>query len=404
VTDAIDRLRGTPYFSTVSITPIGDDPRVRDVIVEVEEKRTASITVGAGINSNLGLSGNLSYEQSNFDITNLPASFSDITSERAFTGAGQDFRINFNPGTVVTSAEVFFAEPYLFDSPYSFSNDAYLEDILRENYTDRRVGDAITLSRRFDYVYSAGISLKGENVGIRDIQDKYVQDANGNDVIGPDGLPVPQRAPEILAADGHHSLTELTVSLERDTTNHGPIAFRGNDTVISYSEVGAMGGQVNYRRVGFKMNDYQEVGEDLLDRRTVLNTYLWTGDDLVHAPFYERFYGGGIGSIRGFAYRGVEPRSGIESDPVGGDFGFTTGMELDFPLVEDILRGDVFTDEGDFEPSARISTVRASFGAGFRLILPFLGNQPLRVDFGIPVITGSHDKPQVISFSFGVSR
>lgn len=404
VADAIDRLRGTPYFTQVSITPIGDDPRVRDVIVEVAEARTASITVGAGINSNLGLSGNLSYEQRNFDLGNVPNSIGDIVTERAFTGAGQDFRASFNPGTVATTADLYFFEPYLFDTPFSFSNDAYLSDIIRESYTDRRVGDEFSLSKQFNYVYSAGVTVKAENITIADIQGKYVTDSSGHLVLDPAGNKIDNRAPEILDADGHHMLTDVSFSFDRDTTNKGPIPYRGNRSIISYSEIGDLGGQVNYRRVGFQTDDYQEINEDLLDRRTVLHSHLWVGDDLDGAPFYERFYGGGIGSIRGFAYRGVSPRDGLRNDPIGGNFGLTGGLELEFPLVEDILRGDVFTDEGDIERDVHIGTIRTSIGFGFRLILPFLGNQPLRVDFGIPVIAGHNDHPQIISFAFGVSR
>jgi outer membrane protein insertion porin family len=404
VEDALDRLKGTPYFSTVSITPIGDDPAVRDVLVEVAEQRTASISVGAGVNSNLGLSGNISYEQKNFDITNLPASLGDIASERAFTGAGQDFRASFNPGTVANNADFFFGEPYLFDQPYSFDTDAYLRSIIRENYTDSRIGDTVSFGKRFDYVYSVALTLKAEDIDIHSIEDKFVHDSNGNKIILPTGLPEPARAPEILNAQGHHTLTEATINFERDTTNHGPVPYRGDDADFSFSKAGSMGGTVNYNQIGFSVDDYQELNEDLLDRRTVLLSHFWTGDDLTNAPFYERYYGGGIGSVRGFAYRGISPRAGRQSDPVGGDFGFTSGLEMDFPIAEDILRGDIFTDQGDFEPDVRLGTIRVSVGAGFRLILPFLNNQPLRVDFGIPVVSGRHDKPQVISFAFGISR
>jgi outer membrane protein insertion porin family len=45
--DATERLRFTPYFSNVTMTPIGDDPDVRDLLVEVTEGRTASFNVGA---------------------------------------------------------------------------------------------------------------------------------------------------------------------------------------------------------------------------------------------------------------------------------------------------------------------------------------------------------------------
>src|SRR5207249_408814 len=87
--DAVDRLRATPYFSAVAVTPIGEDPAVRDVLVDVTEARTASFSVGAGINSNGGLGGNITYMQRNFDITNFPDTWSDIFSERAFIGGGQ---------------------------------------------------------------------------------------------------------------------------------------------------------------------------------------------------------------------------------------------------------------------------------------------------------------------------
>ena len=404
VADAIDRLRGTPYFKNVSITPIGDDPKIRDVLVEVDEAHTTQISAGVGINSNGGLGGDLSYEQKNFDLFNLPASFADIANERAFTGAGQDFRASFEPGQVFTNASLSFFEPYLLDQPYSFGSAAYLHDAVREDYVERRLGGDFTFGKRFDYTYSAVATLRAEDVDIREISDKYVTDLNGNVLTQPNGQPVPNRAPEILAGDGHHTLTYATIAVQRDTTNHGPIPYKGDDAVISLTKAGAMGGTVDYDRVSGKVNDYQELSEDLLDRRTVLNSYLSVDDNWTNAPFYDRFYGGGIGSIRGFEYRGVEPRAGVHYDPVGGNFSITGGEELDFPIAEDILRGDVFTDAGDVETDARIGTIRVSVGAGFRLIVPFLGNQPLAVDFGIPLVLGSHDHPQIISFSFGISR
>jgi outer membrane protein insertion porin family len=404
VADAIDRLRGTPYFSTVSITPIGDDPRVRDVVVEVAEQRTASINAGVGINSDGGIGGEVAYEQRNFDITNLPATFSDITSENAFTGAGQDFRASFQPGTIYTNADISFFEPYLFDQPYSFGSDAYLRNAILEHYTLRRLGGDISLGKRFDYVYSMTLSLRGEDADVRSIQDKYVQDSNGNTIVDADGNPLPNRAPEILAGAGHHTITGATLQFARDTTNHGPVPYRGDDASVALTKVGAMGGTVDYNRVSSSVVDYQELNEDLLDRRTVLKSHVAFGDDWTPAPFYERFYGGGINSIRGIAFRGAEPRDGIHFDPVGGDFALTGGLEVDFPIAEDILRGDVFTDEGDVESDARFGTMRTSIGAGFQLILPFLNNAPLRVDFGVPLILADHDHPQIISFSFGVSR
>jgi outer membrane protein assembly complex protein YaeT len=136
---ATDRLRGTPYFSSASITPVGDDAEFRDIVVEVEERRTATILFGAGVNSNGGVAGNITYEQSNFDIGNWPESARDILSDRAFVGAGQNFRASFEPGTQQTNASVRFYEPWLLDQPYSFSSEGYLRNYRRRNYEDQRI-------------------------------------------------------------------------------------------------------------------------------------------------------------------------------------------------------------------------------------------------------------------------
>ncbi len=387
IQDAQDRLRGTPYFKSVTITPIGTDPEFRDVLVQVTEAPTAKIELGAGFNTNGGVAGNIGYEQKNFDIANIPNSLSDLFNERAFTGAGQDFKINFQPGTIETNAVVSFTEPYLFDQPFSFNAQAYLSDYTREAYADRRVGGQFTFGHAFDHVWSAAVSLRGENVTITDIQDPA------------------DRSPIILDGVGHHVLTALGAQIRRDTTNHGPITYKGDDMVLGAQQYGALGGTVDFTRISFSLNDYTTLYNDLLDRRTVLNAHLYVGDDLQHAPFFENFYAGGIGSVRGFAYRAISPRNGPENDVIGGDFTYTAGLELGYPIAADILRGVVFIDAGDVEPNVHLGVLRTSVGVGIRLIVPFLStNAPIALDFGVPVTRSSLDKIQVISFSVGLTR
>ena len=89
------------------------DLPVRDLLIEVQETQTAKFLVGAGITSNAGLLGNISYEQRNFDISNWPSSWSKMFSSRAFTGAGQYFKIQLEPGTEQSRASIQFQEPFL---------------------------------------------------------------------------------------------------------------------------------------------------------------------------------------------------------------------------------------------------------------------------------------------------
>jgi outer membrane protein insertion porin family len=387
IQDAIERIKGTPYFSNVTITPVGDDPTTRDVLVEVTEAKTAQFSVGAGINSNGGVGGNLTYEQRNFDIADLPTSLGDVFSDRAFIGAGQDFRATLEPGTQQTQASLRFTEPYILDQPFSLTNEIYYRDRTRESYDDVRLGDRISLGHQFNYVYSGAITLRAENVDIRNIQDKEV------------------RSDQILALSGNNALTSVGVQFRRDTTTRGLLPSKGTTTTIGIESYGLLGGDFQFEKLTGSFDYYTTLYEDLLDRKTILRFYgdvgwIFGGDD----PFFERFYGGGIGSLRGFSFRGVSPRDGPSIDRVGGDFSATGTVEVSFPLATEILRGVVFTDFGTVEHDVQIGVVRSSVGAGIRLTLPFLGQVPIALDFALPVTKDHYDDTQFVSFSLGFTE
>lgn len=382
--DAAERLRATPFFQNVQITPVGQAPAVRDILVEVEERSTASFNVGAGVSSNGGVGGNINYVQRNFDLTDWPADWRDVFSERAFTGAGQTLRLSFEPGTEFTNASIYFAEPYVFDQPFSFSAEAYWRKRVREHYDDRRAGGRVSFGHKFDDVWSGLLSLRGEDVEIDDIEDPAF------------------RAPEIIGLRGHNTLTSAGLQVRRDTTNAGILPYRGTIAVAAWESFGALGGDFHFQKFTASWDYYQTLYEDLLDRKTIFSLRSDAGYISGEAPFFERFYAGGIGSVRGFEFRGISPRSGIDEDRVGGDFVATTTAELSFPLAGDDLRGVVFVDAGTVEEEAEFGTVRVGAGAGIRMMLPFFGNAPLAVDFAAPLNKDEQDDTQIFSFSFGV--
>lgn len=383
VQDAIERLRGTPLFSQVKITPVGDSPDQRDLLVEVEEARTATLTFGAGVNSNGGVAGNITYTQKNFDITNWPRSLSDIGGDKSFVGAGQTLRLSFEPGTTATNASIRFTEPYLLDQPYSLTTEAYLRNRTRENYNDDRIGGRVVFGHKFNDVYSGSVGLRAEQIDINKIQDK------------------PVRAFEILDEQGSHALTSVSLSARRDTTTGGLLPSKGTNTQITWESVGALGGEYTFQRVSLSHDRYYTLSSDLLDRKTILAFHGDAGYIFGDAPFFERFYGGGINSIRGFAFRGVTPRSGPADDRIGGDFSATGTVELSYPLYEEVVRGVVFTDVGTVEPDFEAGTIRSSIGTGFRVTLPFLGQVPIAIDFALPLTKDKKDDVQIISFSLG---
>lgn len=385
VQESLDRVKALPFFQNVTVTPIGDDPQFRDLLVEVTEQRTANFSIGAGVNSNGGLGGNITYSQSNFDISNVPADWRDVLSDHAFTGAGQGFRVSFNPGTVFTTADVSFNEPWLFDQPYRFGEDLYLQQILREHYRDQRIGDRITFGKRFDYDDELSLTLRGEQVNISSIDQPRF------------------RSFEILAGAGTSFLSSVGINYTHSTVNPGVLPYRGSVINAGVEDFGALGGNYHFQRFNIGWSGYRTLSTDLLDRHTVLDMHLNAGFITGSSPFFERFYGGGIGSIRGFAYRGVSPRDGRDFDQIGGNFEYTGTVEVNFPIYEQMLRGVVFSDFGDIESDVKLSGFRSSVGAGVRFTLPFLGQTPIAIDFAVPISKATHDQQQVISFSLGLT-
>lgn len=386
--DAKDRLRALPFFSNVNITPIGEDPETRDVLVETPDKdvRTATFSVGAGVNSNGGVGGNLTYEQRNFDIANWPSSFREFFDGEALTGAGQNFRMSLEPGTVQSNFSIRFSDQWLFDQPYSFTGELYLRNRIRDVYTDRRLGTRVTFGKRFDNVWSAAVTLRLEEVDIADIEDK------------------PIRAQEILDVAGDSSITSLGLLVRRDTTNRGLLPFKGTTTSFNIEGIGLLGGDYDFQRFTLGFDAYKLLKQDLVDRKTILALHADAGYITGDAPMFETFYAGGIGSVRGFKYRTISPRSGPDDDAIGGDFLLTGTAEVSFPLAGDNLRGVVFVDAGTVESDFEIGKIRSAVGAGFRLTLPLLGRVPIAVDFAIPVTEYENDETRVISFSLGINQ
>jgi outer membrane protein insertion porin family len=118
-------------------------------------------------------------------------------------------------------------------------------------------------------------------------------------------------------------------------------------------------------------------------------------------PLFERYFPGGLNSVRGFAERSLGPREG--GDTVGGDKQAVLNAELLFPIMEQYgLRGVAFFDMGQaFKKSDGFfgfADYRRSIGFGGRWLSPF---GPLRVELGFPLNKKSGDDTSVVGFSVG---
>ncbi len=388
------RIQDLGLFTHANITPIGHQPKTRNALVNLDQGQTAQFMIGAGVSSSAGLIGQISVTQKNFDITDTPHSLGEFLRGQAFQGNGQYFNITLEPGTVYQLYRVTFGEPYLWDSPYSFRNSAYYFTEYYNTYNLNRLGDRVTLGRRITNHLEVTMAFRWEDVNVNNITD-----------VGPPGFnpTQPDAAAEIFAQAGSHYLSSIKPAIVFNDTNSSIFPTRGVVAGVSMEQFGAMGGGYTFTKFNIFGTYYHTLYTDLFGQKTVL----MLKNDFGFIPwgtsvFFERFYAGGIGSLRGYTYQGVTPRSGPLQDGIGGNFMDVATAEVNFPVYKKVLRGVVFVDAGDVEPNVHLGTTVVDAGIGIRVVLPFFGKLPLGIDLAYPIHHNQNDHIEYISFALGI--
>ncbi|MBW1712040.1 MAG: BamA/TamA family outer membrane protein, partial [Deltaproteobacteria bacterium] len=100
-------------------------------------------------------------------------------------------------------------------------------------------------------------------------------------------------------------------------------------------------------------------------------------------PSYEKFYLGGINSMRGFKFGSVSPIDPETGDRIGGEKMMHFNFEIIFPLIPSAgVKGVVFFDAGNVwtkDQGYDITNLRQSVGGGIRWYSPV---GPIRLEYG----------------------
>src|SRR5213595_233127 len=127
------RLENLGYFSKVETFPVDTGVTGRkDLIIQVEEKRTGSLNFGAGFSTIDNLVGFVEMSQGNFDLFNWPN----------FTGAGQKFRFRIQYGNTRKDVTLSLTEPYFLDRRLSLGGELFFReaDYYSDIYAQRNYG------------------------------------------------------------------------------------------------------------------------------------------------------------------------------------------------------------------------------------------------------------------------
>ncbi|MEI6255740.1 MAG: POTRA domain-containing protein [Planctomycetota bacterium] len=359
----------------------GQEPYVV-VDVDAEETQTGRLMIGAGVNSNAGLVGNIVVDEQNFDITRLPQSWDDIRNGTAFRGAGQRFRLEAAPGTQLQRYTATFQEPYLFDTRIGLSTSASYYTRYFYDWAEGRVGGRVGLGYQFAFApdLSVNTAFRGESV----------------DIYNPRVF-----APAIQSMLGRNAVYGFSGGLVHDTRDSPFLPTQGHLATFEFEQV--IGTYVYPRgilegRQYFLLNERPDgSGRHVLSVGSVL------GMSGPNTPAYDNFFAGGYNTLRGFVFRGASPRQ--NGAIIGGPFEWLNTVEYMFPITAtDALRGVVFTDFGTVESNVTMKNMRVSPGFGLRISLPAMGPAPIALDFAFPVVYASDDSKQLFSFFVGFAR
>ena len=379
-------FQSDPYAQPQTVTSF-QGPRVReaDLVINGYPARTGRIMLGGAVNSDAGVTGQITIDERNFDISRFPRSFADLASGTAFKGAGQTLRVELAPGTDFKRYTASFVDPNLFGFlPISMSASGFLYTRQFNDYNEERLGARLAFGYRITPDLSVSAGVTGQNVEV----------TTGR--TGPDALT------DVI---GDNELYSGEVSLTHDTRNSPIQPSRGHYFQFKFEETF---GDFDYARFETEYRQYWLVSEraDKSGKQTIsYSTQLGISGD--ETPIFENFFAGGYATIRGFDFRGAGPVDAATGVETGGRFQWLNSLEYMFPITaDDAFRGVAFVDFGTVEDDIEIDSdnFRVAPGVGLRVAIPALGPAPLAFDFAFPVAKAETDDERVFSFYLSLIR
>ncbi len=362
--ESIKNLRRLEYFEDVNFsTSPGSSPDRMNLKITVKERPTGTFGLGAGYSTQDRLVGMAEVSQNNL------------------FGRGQQLKIQGIIGAISHRFRASFTEPYLFDRPLGFGIDAFNWQRDYDEYTRVSTGGDLRLSHPLKWKYTRIFWA---------YRYEYVKLSNL--ALFP--------SPSILEASRLHNTSATSITLRRDSRDSLFAPTKGSDNSIGV-EMAGLGGDVAFMRYIGETGWYfpwkwGTVG--VLHGRVGYMQRL----DWGQMPVYEKFYLGGIDSIRGFKYADISPRDPATNERIGGDKFLQLNAEYRFPLFKKLgLMGDVFIDAGNVYGTNMVGPfLRPTSGIGLRWFSPM---GPLRIEWGYNLTRKPWERQSAWEFTMGSS-
>jgi outer membrane protein insertion porin family len=366
----IDRLG---YFTDVSVeTPsvTGSTDQV-DINVNVTEKPTGNLLLGAGFSSSEGLILSGGVTQSNI------------------FGSGNHLGLQLNSSKVNTLYALSLTEPYYTVDGVSRGFDIYKRDIdPTEIDSGRYKTSTIGVGMRFG-VPITDLDTIHYGLGYERTQLTTFSDS-------------PQRFIDFTDEFGESNSTILgSIGWSRDGRDSVIYPTKGRMQKANL-EVGLPGGTLQYYKLSYQHQWYYSLSRYYT---LMLNGDIGVGDGIGDKPlpFFKNFYAGGVTSVRGYEPNSLGPKDSF-GDPIGASRRAVLNAEFLFPfpglLNDRSVRLSAFVDSGMIADKFETESLRHSVGLSVSWISP-LG--PLKISVAQPINDKPDDRIQRFQFTFGTA-
>jgi outer membrane protein insertion porin family len=372
-----ERAQRTGYFDGVTVeTPSvpGSGDEV-DINVAVTEKPSGSFLAGLGYSQSDGIVLNASINQDNFVGTGKKVSLAATTSS-----ANERYEI-------------------------SYTNPYYTVDGISRGF--KLLYRTTDFSELDSADYSTDDIIAGVNFGIPLNEfNRFNFGFNVHQIDFKTGAFPSDEVREFEEAEGDSFLDfEVTLNWRHDSRDSAIFPKTGAVQSL-YGEATVPGSDLSYYKISYDHRRYWQLTKDLV---VSVNGEIGYGDaygGTYQLPFFENFFGGGPGSVRGYAARSIGPRDSF-GDALGGNAMYVGNLELLFPPPflkdNDTVRIATFFDFGTVVDTSETDLfdpdeLRYSVGIGASWLSPV---GALTVSYAYPLKTDDQDEKEEFQFSFG---
>jgi outer membrane protein insertion porin family len=366
------RVFNLGFFEEVNVaSAAGDDESLMDLDVQVSERPTGMFTVGVGYSSIDGVVGQGSISQANF------------------LGRGLRLELAGSFGSRTQTYQIGVTDPYFLDRNLTVGFDLYKTEREWVDFTRKAFGGNVKLG--------FPVTDNTRNFWVYRYEEKEITDVD------------PNASRFILEQEGKSTLSSVTSTLSRNTTDYRLDPSRGSVSTLSIEYAGLGGTEKFIKYNADHRHFWPWRWGTVFSLRGHLGFVQGHGGRAV--PIDERFFLGGLNTIRGFQARQVGPRIRrveeidgriFESfEYIGGVKAAYFNAEYLFPLVREMgLKGVIFFDTGNAWDSGEefFNDMRYSWGGGIRWFSPM---GPLRLEWGRNLDPREGEPKSRFDFSIG---